>query len=55
MALALEVAFYGVLRTGELFALQACHVDLSANQDVAVLNLGLTTTSQRKELLTRSV
>lgn len=47
LALALEVAFYGVLRTGELLQLQARHIDISPTHDCAVFNLGATKTSQR--------
>ena len=47
MALALEVAFYGVLRTGELLHLRANHIDVSPALDCAVFNLGETKTSQR--------
>ena len=46
-SLALEVAFYGVLRTGELLALKSSHVDISPSASCAVLNLGATKTSQR--------
>ena len=38
---------HGVLRTGELFALKARHVNVAPCHEVAVLNLGLTKTSQR--------
>lgn len=47
MALALEVAFYGVLRTGELLSLSSHQVEVAPNDACAVLNLGLTKTSQR--------
>ena len=47
MSLALETGFYSVLRTGELLQLQAKHIDVSPNQDFAVISLGLTKTSQR--------
>ena len=47
IALALEVAFYGVLRTGELLNLRANHIDVSPALDCAVFNLGETKTSQR--------
>ena len=47
MALAVQVAFYSLLRTGELLSLQASQVQISPRQDFAVLNLGLTKTSQR--------
>ncbi|CAE7391853.1 Tnks2, partial [Symbiodinium sp. CCMP2592] len=41
-----EVAFYCLLRTGELLQLQASHIDVSPNLDFAVISLGLTKTSQ---------
>ncbi|CAE7940562.1 Tnks2, partial [Symbiodinium necroappetens] len=47
LALALEVAFYGVLRTGELLHLTANQVEVSPSFDCAVLSLGATKTSQR--------
>lgn len=47
MSLAILVGFYCLLRTGELLALQACHVQISPKQDFAILNLGFTKTSQR--------
>ena len=47
MSLALLVGFYCLLRTGELLALQACHVQISPKQDFIILNLGFTKTSQR--------
>ena len=42
MALALEVGFYSVLRTGELLNLQASHVHVSPNFEFAVISLGPT-------------
>ena len=42
MSLALLVGFCCLLRTGELLALQACHVQISPKQDFAILNLGFT-------------
>ena len=47
MALALEVGFYSVLRTGELLNLQASHVHVSPNFEFAFISLGPTKTSQR--------
>ena len=47
MSLALETAFYGVLRTGELLQMCAQHISVSSRLDCAVLSLGFTKTSQR--------
>ena len=47
VALALEVAFYCLLRTGELLQLQAKQIEVSPNLDFAVISLGPTKTSQR--------
>ena len=49
LALALEVAFYGLLRTGELLSLSSHQIEVAPDDTCActVLNLGLTKTSQR--------
>ena len=47
LALALEVAFYGLLRTGELLTVGSHQIEVAPNDACAVLNLGLTKTSQR--------
>ena len=46
-SLALQVGYYGLLRTGELLSLQAKNISVSEAADFAVLDLGLTKTSQR--------
>ena len=47
MSLGVQVAFYALLRTGELLSLQTSQIQIRTRQDFAVLNLGLTKTSQR--------
>ena len=46
--LSLLVAFYGLLRTGELLALQAWQIHMSSSSQPAVLNLGLTKSGKRQ-------
>ena len=46
-SLALETAYYAVLRTGELLQLCARHISGSSKLDCALLSLGFTKTSQR--------
>ena len=43
--MALQVGYYGLLRTGELLSLQAKNISVSEAADFAVLDLGLTKTS----------
>jgi hypothetical protein len=47
-ALSLLVGFYGLLRTGELLAIQAWQVHMSSPSQPAVLNLGLTKSGKRQ-------
>ena len=47
-ALSLLVAFYALLRTGELLALQARHVQMNSPTSPAVLSLGLTKGGKRQ-------
>ena len=47
LSLSLEVAFYAVLRTGELLELTNDRIEVSSSCDCAVLSLGATKTSQR--------
>lgn len=44
----LLVAFYGLLRTGELLALQAWQIHMTSGSQPAVLNLGLTKAGKRQ-------
>ena len=46
--LSLLVGFYGLLRTGELLALQAWQIHMTSNSQPAVLNLGLTKSGKRQ-------
>ena len=46
--LSLLVGFYGLLRTGELLALQAWQVHMTSGSQPAVLNLGLTKAGKRQ-------
>ena len=47
-ALSLLVAFYGLLRTGELLALQAWNIHMNSQHQPAVINLGLTKSGKRQ-------
>ena len=47
-ALNLLVAFYGLLRTGELLAIQAWQVHMTSPLQPAVTNLGLTKSDKRQ-------
>ena len=47
VALAVQVGFYGLLRTGELLQLQANHVQVKRGHDAAIINLNFTKTSAR--------
>lgn len=46
--LSLMVAFYGLLRTGELLAVQAWQVHMTGPLNPAVINLGLTKSGKRQ-------
>lgn len=46
--LSLLVAFYGLLRTGELLNLQAWQIHMTSSSQPAVLNLGLTKSGKRQ-------
>ena len=46
--LSLLVGFYGLLRTGELLALQAWQIHMVSGTQPAVLNLGLTKAGKRQ-------
>ena len=46
--LSLLVAFYGLLRTGELLSLQAWQIHVISESQPAVINLGLTKTGKRQ-------
>ena len=46
--LSLLVAFYGLLRTGELLSLQSWHIHMTAPNSPAVVNLGLTKSGKRQ-------
>ena len=47
ISLAMEVAFYAILRTGELLNLKNKQIQVSTSCDCAILSLGATKTSQR--------
>ena len=47
-ALSLMVGFYGLLRTGELLAIQSWHIHMSSPSQPAVINLGLTKAGKRQ-------
>ena len=47
-ALSLMVAFYGLLRTGELLSIQAWQIHMSSHTQPAVINLGLTKAGRRQ-------
>ena len=47
-ALSLQVAFYSLLRTGELLALQAWNVHMTSPTEPAVISLGLTKSGKRQ-------
>ena len=46
--LSLLVGFYGLLRTGELLSLQACHFHMTSSTQPAVIRLGLTKSGKRQ-------
>lgn len=50
LALALQVAFYSLLRTGELLSVQAKHVSVRPGKPIAVINLCETKVSGRRAM-----